>query len=160
MDLGLRGEATIMTGASVGLGARELAREGCDVCICARGEEVAWVLEERVAHFGIVHVLVSNAGVSMTKDFLDIERADRERAMESILYAASELICLVIPCMRKQRWGCIITTCSTSSRQPPPPRGVERLEGGAPEVYEILGRSALLAWGETAAAPKRRRMRR
>ena len=42
MDLGLHGKAAIITGGSAGLGlaiAKELAREGCDVCICARNEE-------------------------------------------------------------------------------------------------------------------------
>ena len=35
-------KAAIITGGSAGLGlaiAKELAREGCDVCICARNEE-------------------------------------------------------------------------------------------------------------------------
>ena len=152
MDLGLHGKAAIITGGSAGLGlaiAKELAREGCDVCICARNEErlaaakreiqsvsegvvravrcdvivpeeIARVVEETVALFGTVHILVSNAGVSTTKDFLDVERADWERSMGSILYAASEFSRLVIPYMQKQKWGRIIMTGSTSSRQPRP----------------------------------------
>ena len=96
MDLGLHGKAAIVTGGNSGLGlavARELAREGCDVCICARNEErlaaakqeiqsvsegvvratrcdvsvaedIAAVVEETVALFGTVHILVSNASVA------------------------------------------------------------------------------------------------
>ncbi len=150
MDLGLRGKAAIVTGGNSGLGlavAKELAREGADVCICARNEErlaaakreiqevsegvvlavrcdvtapseIARVVEETVALFGTVHVLVSNAGVSTTRDFLDVERADWEYSMSSILYAAAEFSRLVIPYMRAQGWGRIIMTGSTSSRQP------------------------------------------
>lgn len=150
MDLGLHGKAAIVTGGNSGLGlavARELAGEGCDVCICARNEErlaaakqeiqsvsegvvravrcdvskaeeIAAVVEETVALFGTVHILVSNAGVSTTKDFLDVERADWDYSMSSILFAASEFSRLVIPYMQKQKWGRIIMTGSTSSRQP------------------------------------------
>ena len=42
MNLGLKVKTAIVTGASMGLGlatAKELAREGCNVTICARGEE-------------------------------------------------------------------------------------------------------------------------
>lgn len=163
MDLGLRGKAAIVTGGSAGLGlavARELAREGCDVCICARNEErlaaakrkvqeasegvvlavrcdvgvpgdVARVVEETLALFGAVDILVSNAGVSTTRDFLDVERADWERSMASILYAASEFSRLVIPHMQRQGWGRIIMTGSTSSRQPRPRRAVSNASKAA-----------------------------
>jgi 3-oxoacyl-[acyl-carrier protein] reductase len=42
MDLGLRGRAALVTGASRGIGrgiAMELAREGCRVALCARGKD-------------------------------------------------------------------------------------------------------------------------
>ena len=55
MDLELRGKTAIVTGASRGLGlgiARELAREGCRLALCARGEErlraAARALEEEL----------------------------------------------------------------------------------------------------------------
>jgi len=154
MDLGLRGKAAIVTGGSDGLGlavAKELAREGCDVAICARREgrlaeakreiqevsegavlavradvgvaaDVARVVEETVAHFGTVHILVSNAGRSITKDFLEVAREDWSQSLEGILLAAWEFCRLVIPHMKRQRWGRIIMTGSTSSKQPRPRR--------------------------------------
>ncbi len=48
MDLGLKGKAAVVTGASRGLGkaiAMQLAAEGCRLAICARGEEA--LLETR-----------------------------------------------------------------------------------------------------------------
>ena len=89
------------------------------------------MVEETVALFGAVHILVSNAGVSTTKDFLDVERGDWERSMGSILYAASEFSRLVIPYMQKQKWGRIIMTGSTSSRQPRPRRVVSNASKAA-----------------------------
>ena len=62
MDLGLAGQIAIVTGSTKGLGfatARSLLDEGCNVTICARGEEglaeehhvrsVGRVVNERVA---------------------------------------------------------------------------------------------------------------
>ena len=43
MELGLGGKVAIVTGASRGLGraiADELAREGCALAVCARGEDL------------------------------------------------------------------------------------------------------------------------
>ncbi|HBK78426.1 MAG TPA: hypothetical protein DDZ83_01870, partial [Nitrospinae bacterium] len=97
MELGLEGKTAIVTGASMGLGlatAGELMREGCNVTICARGEEtlrrardqiqartpgaqalavradmsvsgdIERLVRETAERFGTVDILVNNAGVT------------------------------------------------------------------------------------------------
>ncbi len=151
MDLGLKGKTAIVTGASMGLGlaaAKELAREGCNVTICARGEEtllrarddvlarsegagchavradmsvsgdIARVVSETAGRFGGVDILVNNAGVSITKDFLDVGREDWDAILGTILFGASEASRLSIPYMQKKQWGRIVNIGSVSAKQP------------------------------------------
>ena len=58
-------------------------------------------------------------------------RADWDYSMRSILYAAHEFSRLVIPYMQRQKWGRIIMTGSTSSRQPRPRRVVSNASKAA-----------------------------
>jgi 3-oxoacyl-[acyl-carrier protein] reductase len=61
MDLGLRGKAAIVTGASRGLGraiAVELGREGARVCLCARGGEALETAAAEVRSLGAEAVAV------------------------------------------------------------------------------------------------------
>jgi len=68
MDLGLKGKKAILAGATAGMGkatALILAEEGCDVAVCARGEEaLAATLKELSAH----NVKAIGQSVDMTND--------------------------------------------------------------------------------------------
>src|SRR5262245_49696422 len=65
MDLGIRGKAAIVTGASRGIGretARQFLEEGVRVMICARNSEALESARAELAHAtgGVVHALVAN----------------------------------------------------------------------------------------------------
>ena len=56
MDLGIKGKVAIVTGGSRGLGrqaALSLAAEGCNVAICARGEERLRETERELKALGV-----------------------------------------------------------------------------------------------------------
>ncbi|HTW86421.1 MAG TPA: SDR family oxidoreductase [Candidatus Binataceae bacterium] len=56
MELGLKGKVAVITGASQGIGraaALELAAEGCDLAICARGAEALETVRRELATKGV-----------------------------------------------------------------------------------------------------------
>jgi 3-oxoacyl-[acyl-carrier protein] reductase len=80
MDLGLRGKAAVVTGASKGIGraiALRLAEEGAGVAICARGEPALREVETELrARTVPVYAAVCDVGNPETLDgFLDAARA-------------------------------------------------------------------------------------
>ncbi|HSJ52724.1 MAG TPA: SDR family oxidoreductase [Anaerolineae bacterium] len=150
MDLGLRDRVAIVAAASRGLGkacARELAREGARVVICARKEDelVATVAELREAtgadvrylvvdlmddaqirhladetlrRYGRLDVLVTNNGGPPPGYFGDLDDAAFHTGHERTLLSAVRLIRSVLPAMRVQRWGRIVNITSISVKQP------------------------------------------
>ncbi len=146
MDLGLKGSVAIVAAASKGLGkavAIGLAREGATVGICARGQQeldatakelpgdtfaqaLDVTAEEQVrafvqavhSRFGRIDICVTNAGGPPAKPFAGASVADWRAAVDlnfmSTVYFARE----VLPVMREQRWGRLITITSASVKQP------------------------------------------
>ncbi len=127
--------------------AEELAREGAEVAICARsaenlasaasqiraatGKEVfsepldvtnaAGVAEFVAAvekRFGRVDICVTNAGGPPSKTFLDISPDEWRTAVELTLMSAVWFAREVLPRMRKNKWGRLITITSVSVKQP------------------------------------------
>ncbi len=139
-----------MCAASRGLGratAEALAREGCNIAICARNVEplesaasylrdsfdvdvlpiaadltqpsqidsmVAKVLER----WGSIHILVTNAGGPPSGPFQNHSMEDWKQALDLNLLSTVLLCQIVVPPMKKQRWGRIIHITSASALQP------------------------------------------
>lgn len=150
MDLGLNGRIALVAAASAGIGfaaARELAREGAHLFLCARDEGRAHAAAERItsetgtrcvgvradvtsaedverfvaqaqAQRGRVDILVTNAGGPAAVSFAEADLDAYRRAFELTALSAIRLARLVVPGMRAQRWGRVINITSISVKQP------------------------------------------
>ena len=95
-------------------------------------ERLAAAHAEIVERLGSVDILVNNAGTSATGSFLDISDADWQADFDLKLFAAVRLIRLVLPDMRRRRWGRIINVLNTAAKAPSPgsaPTAVTRAAG-------------------------------
>jgi NAD(P)-dependent dehydrogenase (short-subunit alcohol dehydrogenase family) len=148
-DIG--GEVAIVTGASRGLGlllARELARHGCPLVICARdpaeleraaaglradGAEVTAVAgdvtDETVPHrlikaaterYGRIDIVISNAGIIQVGPVADAEIGHFETALDTMALAPVRLALAALPVMRRQQHGRIVTIASIGGKMSVP----------------------------------------
>lgn len=122
--------------------------EGCRVVVCARNEkelnqvaqhirdfggealtivadvtnksDVERMVNETVARFGTVHVLVNNAGGTSKAfaEFDTITDMDWLHDFELNVFSAVKMIRAVLPCMQSQKWGRIINISSENGTQP------------------------------------------
>jgi len=152
MDLGLKGKVALVGGASSGLGraiALELAAEGCDLAIIARGaDRLQAVAEEIVRLHGVrvvtipsdlaepgapaecvrmataalerVDIVVANAGGPPTTTAAEATMEQFDRALRLNLTASIELAQAALPGMRARRWGRVIFLTSFAAKQPQP----------------------------------------
>lgn len=149
MDLGLKNKVVLVTAASKGLGkatAREFAREGAHVVMCARSEQVEISAQEiaqetgarilpiradvtqpadidslvttAINEFGRIDILFINAGGPKPGNFLSLTPEDWEAAFQLTVMSAVRLCYAVVPHMLKQGEGSIVTTQSYSVKQP------------------------------------------
>lgn len=150
MDLGLTGKIALVAASSKGLGracARELAREGARVTICARDAaalhatrdalaaetgaeilavpadmtqpaDIERVVAETVARFGGLHIVVTNAGGPPAGYFMDFDDAAWEAAYNLTLMSAVRLIRAALPHLKQAHWGRIINITSVSVKEP------------------------------------------
>jgi len=127
--------------------AMELANEGAEVAICARSaanlEKAAAEIRNRTGRvvfaqaldvtnyagvqafvaevekrFGRVDICVTNAGGPPAKKFLDISVDEWRAAVELTLMSTVFFAREVLPRMRKNRWGRLLTITSVSVKQP------------------------------------------
>lgn len=149
MDLQLSGKVALVTAASKGLGkatAKQFAREGAKVAICARSEivdktaaeitsetgvevlairadlthqeDIERVIQATVEKFGGLDILVTNTGGPPAGTFDDIDLAAWESSVNLILLSAVRLIKVALPHLRKSSAPAILTITSSSTKQP------------------------------------------
>ncbi len=127
--------------------AEALAAEGAKVTLCARNEadlirareqvaaatgaevlaktadmtcpaDVQALVDATVAHFGGLHILVTNAGGPPGGDFFDFDDAAWQSAFELSAMSAVRLIRAAVPHMKAAGWGRIINITSISVKEP------------------------------------------
>ena len=143
----LRGEVAVVTGASRGLGlllARELARHGCPLVICARdpaeleraadrlraeGAEVTAVagdvtdetvpqrlVEVATERYGRIDIVISNAGIIQVGPVQAASPQHFETALDTMALAPARLALAALPVMQGQRHGRIVTIASIGGK--------------------------------------------
>jgi len=144
MDLGLRDKVAIVTGSSRGIGlaiATGLAKEGCQVVLCARGEEKLrdaaqqietsggralsvtadvsrhqdsqHLVEAVIDSFGRIDILVNNVGASVRGD----DDEAWQQAFEASFLSAARLTRLVVPHMQRAGGGAVVHIASIWGRE-------------------------------------------
>jgi short-subunit dehydrogenase len=143
----LRGHTALVTGASRGIGvfiARRLAREGMHLVLSARDEGKLTALRDELARdgtevraiacdvrsaadrerlvreAGAIDVLVNNAGLEITRAFVDQSEADVQAQIETNLIAPIDLTRRVLPALVAQRRGAVVHVSSMSGKSPTP----------------------------------------
>ena len=161
MELGLKDKVAIVTGGSEGIGkatARQLAREGVRVAICARRAEVLQraveelkqagevigiqadvsstqdvqrLVDEVAARFGRIDILVNNAGTSAANRFEEIGDAAWNADLELKLHGAIRTTRAALPHLKREG-GRIINITTPGGKAPPAgslPTSVSRAAG-------------------------------
>ncbi len=80
--------------------------------------EVSKMIEEVVSEFGTIDILVCNAGGPPAGMWDDFTPDDYRNAVELNLMSTINLCYEVIPLMKKQKWGRIVTMTSVAAKQP------------------------------------------
>jgi 3-oxoacyl-[acyl-carrier protein] reductase len=150
MDLGLQGKVALIGGASRGIGkatAMGLAREGCRVAICARGEETLFAAAKEIVQethaevlpvvcdmsrakdierfvtatvdrFGRLDIVVNNAGGPPLGSFDHHSDKAWQDALGQNFLSAVRTIRAALPHLRKRDGGRIINITSYAVKQP------------------------------------------
>jgi 3-oxoacyl-[acyl-carrier protein] reductase len=149
MDLELTDKVAIVTGSSRGLGlasAEALVKEGCRVCLCARGESalrqvaarleadgpgrivsvaadvatpagIQRVFDATLAAFGGLDILVNNVGLAGGAGVVETSDEAWQAAIDQTLFPAVRASRLAVPHMRRRGGGAIIMMASIYGRE-------------------------------------------
>lgn len=146
MDLGIKGRRAIVCASSKGLGlacAQQLAREGVDLVMIARGQEVLEAAAQRIRDESGVNVttvaadittpegrakvlavcpdpdiLVTNAGGPKPGDFREWSREDWISAVDANMLTPIEMIRATVDKMIERKFGRIVNITSASVKMP------------------------------------------
>ena len=138
----LNGKRVIVTGGSTGIGAaiaRRFLEEGAKVCVWCRSKDNAVAIEAElpalsdvvcvdvaepaevdvafprsVLALGGLDVMICNAGISVRRDFIEIDRADFDRVMRVNVHGVFYPSQLAARHMLKGEGGAILITASTA----------------------------------------------
>lgn len=150
MDLGIAGKTAVVGGSSQGMGlaiAEGLAKEGCNLLLCARNESSLEAAREQLLAFsdadkiatlsvdlsladsarriveaatkqwGGVDILVTNTGGPKPGQPSGFSDQDWDDAYQKVFYNVIRLCREVLPQMRENGWGRIINLLALSVRQ-------------------------------------------
>ncbi|MAO65388.1 MAG: ketoacyl reductase [Balneola sp.] len=152
MDLEINDKTALVTGGSKGIGygiAEALAKEGCELIICARHQEeleeaadqlrgygsnvlsvvadltkssdIDRLVAEAQKEFGTIDILINSAGTIGQNGTFEETPLDEWRSLFDLnLFAVVELTQKIIPAMQEQQWGRIINVSSENGTQPYP----------------------------------------
>ncbi|MCL4540056.1 MAG: SDR family NAD(P)-dependent oxidoreductase, partial [Bacteroidetes bacterium] len=81
-------------------------------------EDIEQMFEEVTAHFGTLHILITNAGGPPAGGFADFNDEQWISAVELNLMSTVRLIRKALPLMRGQKWGRIVNIVSLTVKQP------------------------------------------
>jgi 3-oxoacyl-[acyl-carrier protein] reductase len=146
MDLGLQGKVAMVAAASKGLGlatARLLAKEGCQISICARNEDeleraaaeigeetrtyvadvtdaedLQWWVDQTRQDLGPIDILVTNTGGPPAGSVWDMSDEDWKAGIDSTLMNVIRLVGMVRQEMSGRGWGRIVHITSYVAKEP------------------------------------------
>ncbi|QIQ21370.1 SDR family NAD(P)-dependent oxidoreductase [Zophobihabitans entericus] len=100
------------------LAAKELGAEHLGLAANVADEkDVERAIEQVIAKYGRVDVLVNNAGISQPLKIMDIKRANYDAVLDVSLRGTLLMSQAVIPFMRKQKSGSIVCISSVSAQR-------------------------------------------